>query len=112
MKKSVLFLIPDLGHGGAEKVLVNLANNLSSELFDVTVQTIFDSGVNRKYLLPHIHYKSWKKHIFRGYTHFLKIFPERYLYNHIICKRYDYVISFLEGTTARIVSIFKLLSSI
>ena len=104
MKKSVLFLIPDLGHGGAEKVLVNLANNLNQELFDVTVQTLFDRGVNRKYLSPHIHYKSWKKRIFRGYTHFLKIFSKKYLYNQIIGQRYDYVISFLEGTSARIVS--------
>ncbi len=104
MKKSVLFLIPDLGHGGAEKVLVNLANNLNPELFDVTVQTIFDRGVNRNYLLPHIHYKSWRKNVFRGYTHLLKLFSRRYLYNLIIARRYDYVISFLEGTSARIVS--------
>ena len=27
MKKKLLFLIHDLGHGGAEKVLVNLVNN-------------------------------------------------------------------------------------
>ena len=104
MKKSVLFLIPDLGHGGAEKVLVNLANNLNPDLFDVTVQTIFDRGVNRKYLLPHINYKTWKKNAFRGYTHLLKLFSNKYLYNLIIGERYDYVISFLEGTSARIVS--------
>ena len=29
--KKILFLIPTLAHGGAEKVLVNLANNLDQE---------------------------------------------------------------------------------
>lgn len=46
----VLFLIPNLAHGGAEKVLVNLANNMDKTKFDVTVQTLFDVGVNRQYL--------------------------------------------------------------
>ena len=42
MAKKILFLIPSLGHGGAERVLVNLANNLDTEKFEVTVQTLFD----------------------------------------------------------------------
>ena len=104
MKKSVLFLIPNLGHGGAEKVLVNLVNNLNAERFDITVQTIFDGGVNKQYLLPHIHYKSWKKHTFRGYTHLLKLFSKKRLYNLIVKNRFDYVISFLEGTSTRIIA--------
>ena len=48
--KKVLYLIPNLAHGGAEKVLVNLANNMNKTKFDVTVQTLFDVGVNRQYL--------------------------------------------------------------
>ena len=47
--KKVLYLIPNLAHGGAEKVLVNLANNMDKTKFDVTVQTLFDVGVNRQY---------------------------------------------------------------
>ena len=35
--KSILFLIPSLGGGGAEKVLVNLVNNLDKTKYDVTV---------------------------------------------------------------------------
>ena len=50
MAKKILFLIPSLGHGGAERVLVNLANNLDTKKFEVTVQTLFDTGVNRQYL--------------------------------------------------------------
>ena len=33
----VLFLIHDLGPGGAEKVLVNLVNSMDREKFDITV---------------------------------------------------------------------------
>lgn len=29
--KKILFLIPNLGHGGAERVLVNMANNLDKK---------------------------------------------------------------------------------
>ena len=31
MKKRILFFIPTLGGGGAEKVLVNLVNNLNPQ---------------------------------------------------------------------------------
>lgn len=33
----VLFLIHDLGQGGAEKVLVNLVNNMDRSKFDISV---------------------------------------------------------------------------
>ena len=48
--KKVLFLIHDLGQGGAEKVLVNLVNNLDKEKFDVTVMSLFDVGENKQNL--------------------------------------------------------------
>ena len=35
--KKILFLIHDLGHGGAEKVLVNLVNNMDRTKFDISV---------------------------------------------------------------------------
>lgn len=37
--KKVLFFIRDLGHGGAEKVLVNLVNHMDRDKFDITVMT-------------------------------------------------------------------------
>ena len=33
--KKILFFIPTLAHGGAEKVLVNLVNNLDNNKFDI-----------------------------------------------------------------------------
>ena len=35
MKKKILFLIPNLAHGGAERVLVNLANNLDKAKYHI-----------------------------------------------------------------------------
>ena len=55
--KKVLFFIPSLGHGGAEKVLVNLVNNLDKSKFDVTVQVLFDGGVNTQFLNSDVKYK-------------------------------------------------------
>ena len=48
--KKILFLIHDLGQGGAEKVLVNLVNNMDHTKFDITVMTLFDHGENRQFL--------------------------------------------------------------
>lgn len=103
-KKKILFFIPDLSYGGAEKVLVNLVNNMDTEKFDITLQTLFDQGVNKQYLKPQIRYKSWKKRSFRGYTRLLALFSPKQLYQRIVKDRYDIVVSYLEGVTARILS--------
>lgn len=56
--KSVLFVIHSLGGGGAERVLVNIANTLSEDGYDVTVMTIVDSGLHRNNLAKGVHYKA------------------------------------------------------
>ena len=100
----ILFLIPNLGHGGAEKVLVNLVNNLDKSIFDITLMSLYDEGVNSKFLSKEIHYLFWMKHSFPGVSHIMKIFSPKFLYNHCIRGSYNIVISYLEGQTARIVS--------
>ena len=72
--KRVLFLIHDLGQGGAEKVLVNLVNNMKREEYDITVYSLFDVGENRQYLAPHIQYQYAFKKMFRGNSHIFKLF--------------------------------------
>lgn len=102
--KSVLFLIPSLGGGGAERVLVNLVNNLDKTKYKVSVQTLFDIGVNRQYLDKDIEYIPGMKKQFLGNTKILQLFSPRRLYQWIIKKKYNIIISYLEGPTARIVS--------
>lgn len=102
--KKILFLIPNLAHGGAERVLVNLANNLDAGKFNVTVQTLFDVGVNRQYLQPHVRYIPGAKKQFRGNTTLMKCFSPERLFDHLIHEKYDVIVSYLEGPTSRIVT--------
>ena len=104
MKKTVLFLIPTLGNGGAERVLVNLANHMNRDNYDVTIQTLFDEGINRTVLSSHVHYKSFMKHQFHGNAKLIQTIPPSFLYRFIVKDRYDIVVSYLEGPTARIIS--------
>lgn len=103
-KKSILFLIPTLGGGGAERVLTNLVNNLDKNKYDITVQCIFKAGVNSKFLGKHIHFIQGRVKQFSGNVALMKLFSPHRLYKLFIHKRYDIVVSYLEGTTARIVS--------
>lgn len=98
----ILFLIHDLCHGGAEKVLVNLVNNMDRSKFDITVMALFDVGVNRQFLKEHITYKSCFRHPVPGNSHYMKLLSPKQLYRWLIKDHYDIVVSYLEGPTARI----------
>ena len=100
----ILFLIPNLMHGGAEKVLVNLVNNLDKTKYDITLYSIFDEGVNKQFLKDHVKYRSRFKKVFRGNSQLMKLFSPRFLYRFFIKEEYDIVVSFLEGPAARIMS--------
>lgn len=102
--KKVLFLIPTLGHGGAEKVLVNLVNNMDKEKYKVTVMALFNEGVNKQFLNNDVEYKYVFKKIIRGNAQIFKLFSPQTLYKKFIKDRYDIVVSYLEGVTARIAS--------
>ncbi|MBQ8752371.1 MAG: glycosyltransferase, partial [Clostridia bacterium] len=104
MKTRILFLIPNLKHGGAEKVLVNLVNNLDPDKYDITVQTLFDEGVHKGSLKPHIHYIPGFKRSFRGNSTLIKCFPASFLWKRLVKAHYDVAISYLEGPTSRILS--------
>lgn len=102
----ILFMIPNLGHGGAEKVLVNLVNNMDKAIFDITVLALYDdNGINKAFLSKEITYKYCFKRSFPGVAHLLKLFSPETLYKNLVGNEdYDIVISFLEGQTARILS--------
>lgn len=102
--KKVLFVIPDLRGGGAERVLVNLVNHLDKSRFSVTLLSIFDCGENKKRLSPDIAYRFIFKKQFRGNSHLFKALSPAQLYRQWIPETYDIVVSFLEGTAARLVS--------
>lgn len=102
--KKILFIIPTLGQGGAEKVLVNLVNNMDRSKFDVTVQVLFKGGVNEQFLKSDIKFKYYYKKQFRGNSKYFCLFSPEKLYRKFITEKYDIIVSYLEGPTARIVS--------
>lgn len=102
--QKVLFLIHDLGQGGAEKVLVNLVNNMDYSKFDITVMTLFDSGENRQFLGKNVKYRTWCKKMFPGNSRLMKLFSPEMLHQMVIKERYDIEIAYLEGPCARVIS--------
>ena len=102
--KSVLFLIPTLDRGGAENVLVDLVNRLDQNKFKITVQTLFDKNSQKDRLAEAIEYRSFLYKQFRGNSRLQALVPAGLLYRLIVGKRYDIVVSYLEGPTTHIAS--------
>ena len=100
----ILFLIHDLCQGGAEKVLVNLVNNMDPGKFDITVMTLFGGGVNEQFLKPHIRHISCLHTMIPGNSHLMKLLSPRQLHRWLIRDSYDIEVSYLEGPSARIIS--------
>ena len=100
----ILFFIHDLMHGGAEKVLVNLVNNMDSDKFDITVMTLFNEGVHIKNLNDNIKYKYCFNKSFKGNSKILSLVSPQRLYKKFIKDDYDILVSYLEGSCTRIIS--------
>lgn len=100
----VLFFIPTLGHGGAERVLVNLVNHMDQTKFDITVQTMFDVGVYKDKIKLGIKYIPGFPRYFRGNTKVYKLFSPKTLFKWYVKEEYDVIVSYLEGPSARVIS--------
>lgn len=104
MKRKVLFLIHDLGGGGAEKVLVNLVNHMDSSKYDITVASLFGGGVNERFLGTQVHYYSVWPFSIPGNSKIMKLFSPEALHKICVKSKYDVEISYLEGPSTRIIS--------
>lgn len=102
--KKVLFLIHDLGQGGAEKVLVNLVNNMDQTKFDITIMALFGGGVNEQFLKSEIRYIKVFKKMIPGNSRLMKLFTPEQLHRWLVKDSYDIEVSYLEGPCARIIS--------
>lgn len=110
--KKIIFGITGLTLGGAERVLVDIANRLT-EKYDVTIFTIYAKGELEKELSPKVHLKNlydFRYDEIQGINK--KIIPLKVLLNkRKIFKEYidndDYIsqIAFLEGPITRIFSV-------
>lgn len=102
--KKILFLITNLSHGGAERVLVNLVNNMDKTKYDITVRTVFDEGVNKKYLSQDINYSYIFPKTFHGIKYITKFLPAKVLHKIFIREKYDIEAAYLEGPPTKIIS--------
>ena len=110
--KKILFGITSLGLGGAERVLVDIANNLCDK-YDITIFTIYANGELEKQLNKKVKLKSLYPMAYLELSKFnrklvapLKVLClKRYIYNKKVKGNYDIEIAFLEGPITRIFSV-------
>lgn len=100
----ILFLIHDLGQGGAEKVLVNLVNNLDRNKFDISVTVLFGGGINEQFLARDIHFHAVFPKEVPGNSKLMKMLTPSQLHKLCVKEHYDIEISYLEGPSARVIS--------
>ncbi|WP_165054377.1 MULTISPECIES: glycosyltransferase [unclassified Adlercreutzia] len=128
-KTRVLFLIHTLGGGGAEKALVNLVRALPRDRFDITVETVIDTGRYRSELPSWVRYETalsiplvskgesgdgsgsllanpgpLRVLAAKAYASALRLASARTLYRHIVKDGYDVEVAFLEGICAKAIS--------
>lgn len=97
----ILFLINSLGGGGAERVLVNLVNNMDLKKYDISVRTLIDDGPNKEYLNKKIKYDFLFHKSFRGLNYLDRI-PG--IYSYAVRGEYDLVVAYLHGVWTRILA--------
>lgn len=127
--KKILFLIHTLGVGGAEKVLINLVNNMDKSKYDITVMTVIDTGIFKESIDHNVHYKTIFKIPFKKkknskvssgslhsnfnnsklllkkiYQFFWRHMNTKLIYKVFIKDYYDYEVAFLEGVATKIIA--------
>ena len=113
MKKKVMFMIPHLKGGGAEKVLIDILSCLNQKSYDITLivlqkQGIYQSqipkGIKVKYLMTGTSWMYWLQ------SRIIKYFNRLY-YQLMIKETYDVEIAFLEGMATNLIAHSKNKSS-
>lgn len=109
--KKILFGITSLTIGGAERVLVDLANELCND-YDITIFTIYPNGEFEKSLSNKIKLKSLYNKRYNELSKIQKVFVplkvwinKNQIYNKYIKENFDVEIAFLEGPITRLISV-------
>ena len=102
--KKILFGITSLTIGGAERVLVDLANALCTQ-YDITIFTIYDNGTLKKELDENVKTISLYNKQFNDYSKIQQLWISlKLLFLNKPPKGYDTYIAFLEGPITRLFS--------
>ena len=101
-KLKICFGITKLGIGGAERVLVDSANELSNE-YDITIFSIYGGGELEKELNSKIKKISlFKKEIKNKFIPIYVLICGKHIYNKYLRENFDVDIAFLEGPITRV----------
>ena len=100
----ILFLINSLGGGGAERALANLVQYIDKSKYEVTVKTLYDTGIYKETVKKYANYSSAKLPVISGMNYIFKLFPAKILHRMFVREKYNLEIAFLEGITTKIVS--------
>lgn len=115
MKKRVAFYIESMVVGGAEKVLIDLVNNLNPDKYEITVITLFKRSVYSDYCFQfeeefkhHVQYKylidNTNRLRYRLFNYFYAHIPKWKMYRYLIKDEYDVEVAFYEGWPTEFVS--------
>lgn len=109
--KNILFIIPTLGGGGAEKVLIDILNNMNYKKYNVTLLLHCKSGVHLESVNSNVKIKNiYDPNKFKArYIHSIYYRIVMYLYNQfpkvlyslLIRHKQDVEIAFLEGEAVK-----------
>ena len=115
MKKHILFIMPDLPSGGAEKVLIDILRNFDYTTYDVTLLLEYRQGVYLKDIPSQVRFKTMfgASNIWLERWHrLLGILHCGHLYHAIVHKlillftlrgkTFDTIVSFMEGEAVRL----------
>ena len=109
--KKIIFGITDLKIGGAERVLVDLANELSKD-YIVTIFTLYPNGELENDLNENIKKINCFKRPYEKYNRLVKkiislklLFMQNIIYKKYIKNKYDIEIAFLEGPITNLFSV-------
>ncbi len=107
--KKILFMINSYGGGGAEKLLLDIVKNISSDKYDITICTFSDKGIYANKFPEYVHKKELvhtnNKILSWVLIHLLAfVLSPKFVYKYFIKDNYDVEVAFLEGPMTRILS--------
>lgn len=103
----ILFLAINLGNGGAERVLVNLVNELVKRpQFILEIRCLKKAGPNLDRLSPDVKCTEIiSSRLFNKGLNYLYLLPHKWIYNKVVgSDDYDVIIPYLHGVLTRIVA--------
>lgn len=108
--KKILFGITSLTLGGAERVLVDLTNELSKD-YEIVIWTLYANGQLEKQLNKNVKLKSYVDKSYDQISRFQKLLMslkvlllQKYIYNNSIKDEHQVEVAFLEGPITRLIS--------